>query len=802
VKAGRDLLQLRRAPFFVAAAVLYLAAVLLWFKGNFSALHGIRISPLVPLVGLAALAAIQAVAAFRRRPNAFRFRFRRAWAVPLLLILFAMVVRVPFLLHPAGLIDSDEAISLLQGKHIAEGKVPPIYYYGSDYQGTLSQHVTALGFLLFGYSPLLAKIVALLFYAAFLAVLFNFLRELFSARFALQAVLILALPIDHLIFASLEIASAFSLVFLLSALILLLTLRIVRDGRESLVGPLGFVMGLAFWAHPLSGITIAVAGTALAVRFRLRWRPYAVLGISFLIGMWPVLLNEAFNRFALLPFVASGEAAWMINGDKLARLTKLLQVLIFSRAGLAAFAGVIWLVGGAIMLAARAVRKREAGFVLVLPGFALFYAACYLLSGWSVTDVVRYLYLLFPVVPLLLLAPLRPVRSPAWSRLGCAALAVVLTAANLPAVRESSASVRRAESIYVETIAAMEATGIRYWSAEYWRAYALTALSGERLIVRSFTMDRYRPYSLAYDNAGQGDSYVFMGESGSSNDRLSRNLESLLTRFEIPFRKTELGAVTLFYGIGSDVFPPVLVETPPRDLPSFAVEGVHFEEGRVLLTARFSRPMESDRFRISLEIPEYNLKRYRLAKGQDRIEAAISCPEAGSFTLRCVEEFGGLPIESTLREMILSASERPGPRAPGTIYFLRGISPEYESGDRRIRYCGPRAVFKVIPFPGGRETRLRLSLESPFQFSGDPWHGEYRQAVVFTSGGKRLLQRDLRDGMNVIDLILPPSADDRPLEIVMSSSWRAWFEFAPFRRVSEVLESIEILGPGPAGPKR
>lgn len=788
---------LRGAEFF-----FFGASVLLWFKGNFPALRGLGISPLIPLAGLAVLLSLRAAGAFRRGGLASRFRIRRAWAAPILIILLATLVRIPFLLHPAGLVDSDEAISLLQGKHIAEGKVPPIYYYGADYQGTPSQHVTALAFFLFGYSPLLAKIVGLLFYLAFLAVQYAFLKELFSAAFAFWAGLILALPLNYLIHASLEIASAFGLIFLLSSLILYLTLRVSRDGRERLTGPLGFIMGIAFWTHPMSAITIIAAGIVLAFRFRLRLKPYAVLGAYFLLGMIPVLFAEAFGGFPLIPVLTSGETAWVISGEKLLRMGRLLQMMLFSKAGAVAFAGLIWFGGGAVVLSVHAVKRRDRRFALVFPLFALVYFAFYLLSGWSVTDVVRYLYLLIIAVPVLLLAPLLLVRSRILSGLFALVLAGVLVGANLPSAREYQRSALRAERIYEETIDAMEVTGVRFWSAEYWRAYALTALSGERLIVSSFTMNRYLPYSLAFDNAGQGDNYVFMGEDNSPNDLVSRNLEALLTRLDIPFQKTSLGEVSLFYRIESDVFPSVLKENPPKNIPRFEIDDLQFEGGRLRLAVRFPVPVESDRFRLVLEIPDYNIKKYRLAKGQDRIAVALSHPADRPFKLRCLADFGGLQIDSTLREIDLSPPVYPDPQAGGTIFFLRGFSPEIESGDRRIRYCGPDAVFRIAPPPHGGETRLRLHLESPFQFFRGPWHGEYHQTVVFQSNGKRLLRRDLRDGMNIIDLVLPASAQAGPTEIVMTSSWQAWFAFAPFRRLSAVLEKIEFIEPGSSRPDR
>ena len=55
-----------------------------------------------------------------------------------------IAVHVPFLVHADGLMDSDEAIPALQGKHISEGQIPAVYYYGARFQGSLPQQVYAL----------------------------------------------------------------------------------------------------------------------------------------------------------------------------------------------------------------------------------------------------------------------------------------------------------------------------------------------------------------------------------------------------------------------------------------------------------------------------------------------------------------------------------------------------------------------------------------------------------------------------------------------------------------------------------
>jgi hypothetical protein len=456
----------------------------------------------------------------------------------------------------------------------------------------------------------------------------------------------------------------------------------------------------------------------------------------------------------------------------------------------------IWLVLGAVVLSLRSWKQRERKSADIFAIFVFVYSVFFVLSGWSVTDVVRYLYLLMIAVPVLLLAPLRLVRTRILSGLAALVLMGALIGANIGSVGEYYGSTVRAEQIYEKTISAMEATGVEYWMAEYWRAYALTAVSGERLIVRSFTMNRYLPYSLAYDNAGQGDNYVFMGEKNSPNDILSRNLEALLMRLDIPFRKTSMGDVSLFYRIESDVFPPVLKEKPPENIPRFEIADLSFEKGRLRLAFRLSKPIAADRFRLVLEIPGYNRKKIWLSKGQEWMSTMLSYPPGGPFTLLTSVEYGGLRIDTTVREMEISPPATPDPQPPGTVFFLRGISPEFDYGDRRLRYCEPDAAFRVAPPFSGAETRLRIYLDSPFEFSRSPGCADYRQTVVFRSKGRRFLQRNLLDGMNVIDLVLPPSSGSDPEEIEMNFSWQAWFEFAPFRRLSAVLEKVEFIEPG------
>ena len=115
------------------------------------------------------------------------YRMKRTAAALGLILGLATVTHLPFLTHSFGLMDSDEAIPALMSKHIAEGRQPPLFFYGAFFQGSFPQHFTAAFFKLFGYSVPLAKGTAFLAFALFLVVQFFLIKKPFSFGLACAA---------------------------------------------------------------------------------------------------------------------------------------------------------------------------------------------------------------------------------------------------------------------------------------------------------------------------------------------------------------------------------------------------------------------------------------------------------------------------------------------------------------------------------------------------------------------------------------------------------------------------------------
>ncbi len=107
---------------------LYAAFVILWFKDNFAGLRGLSISfwvPFLPLLGLTGLRLFIALREKDGQPRKLRIRLCGEITALVILLLAAVIFRLPYLTHPAGMMTSDDAIPALMGKHIADGKVPP-----------------------------------------------------------------------------------------------------------------------------------------------------------------------------------------------------------------------------------------------------------------------------------------------------------------------------------------------------------------------------------------------------------------------------------------------------------------------------------------------------------------------------------------------------------------------------------------------------------------------------------------------------------------------------------------------------
>jgi hypothetical protein len=767
--------------------ILYGCFVFLWFKDNVFSLKKIHVSYLWALIPLIGIIGLRFALNIRQKQITLRPKFNKTNFVLVALLLLTLAVRLPFLVNGWGLMNSDQAIPALMAKHITEGRVSPINYYGQQYMGSLGSHIYALVFQVFGYSILTMEAVSLLFYLAFVMLQFLFFKDIFSTAWAAVLCFFYSLPQWHLIVISFDSSNPYALVLFLQAAVIYTAYAIAYKNKGRLWPLLGFLAGLSFWTHQITAAAILTALLAVAFKTRFRVRHYAQLFLYGLAGGFPLLLHEIFNRFQILRFLLREEKiAW--PSEKLKATLDMVRSLFFCEIRPALWFFLFFLLAGIVIFAYLTFRKRENAPGRVFLLFLIVFFGMYAFSSFSARLLPRYLYPLYLCLPVFLIAPflwIRPKLKYIFPLVLLASLLVLDSGRTYSAYLQS---VQGRHRLFEDTIAAMAGTGNRYWQGEYWTAYLLTALSREQLIVDAYSSNRYLPYRLLYYNQEDKDNYVFYG-----NPDQAQSLERLLMGLGISFNKKVVGECTLLYDIDGPVFSDVLDEEPPSRIPDLTVEQILSQPGYLQLTFKNTETREAASFRLNVEISGWSSRTKVFPGTAESITIRIPHPRRQSFTVRYYLDYKALKIPSSVREFPYSFSGREPDKSPEAVVYLRGISPVIHFSGKDLRYCEKESVFEVSP-PPGKKAKIRIALNSPFQFSDPNWHGEYAQQLRISFNDELVADTKLQGGINVIELDLAAAAArQRSVLVTMRFRYHSFFDPISLRTFSASLEGLDII---------
>lgn len=169
----------------------------------------------------------------------------------LALMVVGLLVRLDYMRAGNFVIDSDEAIVGLMGKHIMEGKGIPTFYYGQHYMGSLEPLCVALSFALFGISSFTLQLVPLLFSLLLIWVLYRLGREVGGAVVGRVAAVLCALPPAALLSWSFKARGGFIELLVIGALALLCTVRSLRRPVADLAcsSLVWFILGVGWWVN-------------------------------------------------------------------------------------------------------------------------------------------------------------------------------------------------------------------------------------------------------------------------------------------------------------------------------------------------------------------------------------------------------------------------------------------------------------------------------------------------------------------------------------------------------------------------
>ncbi|HEY7142445.1 MAG TPA: hypothetical protein VIE44_20310 [Methylomirabilota bacterium] len=582
-------------------------------------------------------------------------------------LLVALALRLFFVLTPHAVLDADEAIVGLMGRHVLQGEFP-IFYWGQKYMGGLEPHLAALGFAVGGATPLVLKLICLAAALVLVWLTAELGRRILGPGPGVVAGLFMALPPIFLTVWSLKARGGFVETLVLGSLVLLLALRAVEATghprvRAALI--LGLVGGLAWWTNQLV-VSYLVAAGILLVRgagwaVALRLLP-AVAG-SFLLGALPLWLNGWLARPAT-------RSVWEL-ADAATATRQLQDVLVIGLPALLGPGGqwpapaaiqaltpvllVIYALAWLALLATRVLAWRAGpepspvtgaalDAVVVLPMIAV--VTCALSSfGWFVSEP-RYLLPLAAVAPIVIAALLatlwRSGRPGAAIALGVALLAVNL-AGHLVAPWTSA---REAPHSLAPALAFLQSRRIPVVATTYWIGPRLTFESGERVVAVPMrgAPDRYPPYSAVAERA---DRLAYVLLPGTADVGA---VERKLRELGVSRERTTVGELVVLHDLrlsGLETASPGLLFEALERLPLLAA--------RLRIAAEYEAAGQPDRAISHLEaalepgMPPGSAGLDRLvalyrASGQPAKASALAARRAKAFTPAAPRavSFGGI----------------------------------------------------------------------------------------------------------------------------------------------------------------
>jgi len=773
--------------------VLYLFFVMLWFKGNFPALRSLALSPLLALIPLIIISVWKLF--LRSRPEMIRvprirLRIERRTLLALSIILgFAFLLRLPYLSYHYGLLNSDAAIFCLEGKHIAEGKVPPVCSYGQLYHGTLPGHFFALVFKLFGYSTLAFKLSTFILYISFIIFHFFFLQKFFPFTFALIASLFYFLPLGYLVPVSMDGDFIFPLFFLFGLVIIFLAVQIAEKRKEKYIFWVGFLAGLTFWANPLSVFFTAVAIFLIFLAYKFKLKIYLKLFFSFLIGFFPQLLLEINYGFFLARFL-SGKPSF--NLEKIKKTADLIATLItFSHDPRRLFL-VYFLLLGFIALIIYSLKTKQLMIIKIYISYVIFFFVLYFSSVHSDVYFVRYLYPLLFVTPLLFLSIFLFIKGKAKYLIMAGFIIFVFVFFDLSPQYNYFQAVKEAHLNLKKIASFLEQSGQRYWRGDFWTSYLLTAITGERVVIASTSLRRYYSYELEYFNNYNGkENFIFLRGEGSEERRSARTLLKYLEALGVKYEKKEIGDCWLIYNIEGDV--PKIIE-PPASIPRISSPEIEIKNGFLRLHFKNLSPGDKDvAFSLNAEIPAFSQTKASFSLKDEDIACEIAFPPQPQFKIIYYLDYWGTKIPNTYGEVdfTLPGAEVKAAQRPLLVY-LYGLGAQVNYENKNLFVCMKEVRVEVNGKPLPEKT-LSLVLYSPFKFSQLYWYGYYFQEVDVLLNGKLLFRRRLNEGKNVLALTYKDGPwNERNNVITLRFKYHFRFGFTPRWNTAALLEKIEI----------
>ena len=543
----------------------------------------------------------------------------RRW-VPIAAIIAAMIaLRVALLAAEAVPFNGDEAIVALMARHIGQGE-RPAFFYGQAYLGSTDAWLVSVAFSIFGESVSSIRLVQIALFAGTLITTYLVARRFGLDEQAAQlSTLLTALPPTLLTLYTTATLGGYGETLLFGNLLILgalslganrsedqpqrhegtkKRLRKPRDFvpswlRERAVvlrwGLFGLLAGFAFWTFGLILVYLIPLAVWLTWRHRLRaWRGYAVAALGFAIGSAPWWASIAQLGGSLI-----GELTGSAIANTVAAPTSLgslgVRLANFFVFGLSAWLGLRYpwspeFVLPPVGIAVAAIYVGAFAFAIwrgprLAWGMVGTLLLTYLLTPFGGDPSGRYflpLHLPLSIFTAMFVASMRHALGSRLARRAVGGLVSLLVAliigynvagSLLAAAQQPPGITTQFDEVTWidrrrdrELIEFLLAHGETRGYTNYWVAYPIAFLSGERIVSAArlpyhidfrYTRrdDRYLPYAQRVDEAPRAF-YVT-----TNHPALDALIRERLTGLGVTFKEETIGSYHIFYDLPRKVEP-------------------------------------------------------------------------------------------------------------------------------------------------------------------------------------------------------------------------------------------------------
>lgn len=189
--------------------------------------------------------------------------------------------------------NADEAIVGLMAKHILAGNWE-VFFYGQAYMGSLDATFVAAGFSFFGDDVLVIRAVQILLYAGTIGTAIYLAKSIYQdERIALAAGILLAVPtVNTTLYTTISLGG-YGEALLIGNLLLIACLKAIGRSTWGWYALWGFLSGLGVWAFGITLVFIVPTTIALIAhlwRAGKIWSRFVIAIIFGLVGASPLIL--------------------------------------------------------------------------------------------------------------------------------------------------------------------------------------------------------------------------------------------------------------------------------------------------------------------------------------------------------------------------------------------------------------------------------------------------------------------------------------------------------------------------------